>query len=57
VSIDFLYRHRELRARIAELRAAPATDLTDRPATSDGTVTHALKLQVRQLRGEKADLE
>ena len=55
VSIDFLYREPELRARIAALRAAeraPEPEATP----SRSTVVHALTQQLRELRTENADL-
>ncbi len=55
VSIDFLYREPELRARIEDLRAAEhATEPDATPPRS--TVVHALTQHLRALRTENADL-
>lgn len=55
VSIDFLYREPELRARIEALRAEEHAAHPEAPS-SRSTVVHALTLQLRELRTENADL-
>jgi hypothetical protein len=52
VPVEFLYRHREHQALIAEPGNAPTTDLGDRPAPSDETTS---KLPGRQLFERKVD--
>lgn len=55
VSLDFLYRQPELRARIEELRKAERQpEPTATPSRS--TVVHALTQQLREVRAENGDL-
>ena len=62
VSVDFLYRHRELRARIEVLRArqnsppAPAA-ATPHPGPDDHGVVVALTARLREARSEVAELK
>jgi len=62
VSVDFLYRHPELRARIEHLRArqksapAPAA-ATPQPGPDDRVVLVALTARLRETRGEVAELK
>jgi Family of unknown function (DUF6262) len=62
VSVDFLYRHPELRARIEHLRArqksapAPAA-ATPQPGPDDRVVVVALTARLRETRGEVAELK
>jgi hypothetical protein len=49
VSVDFLYRHRELRARIEHLRA--------RQQPTDDNVVATLTARLREARRENADLK
>jgi hypothetical protein len=63
VSVDFLYRHRELRDRIEHLRSRqqakppspPAKN--DQPGDTNTTVVSALTAKLRQARSEVADLK
>jgi hypothetical protein len=63
VSVDFLYRHRELRDRIEHLRsrqqAKPSSSPAGQEPTADtnGTVVSALTAKLRQARSEVADLK
>jgi hypothetical protein len=63
VSVDFLYRHPELRQRIEHLRArqssAPAPAAAAPQPTSDerGIVVVALTARLREARGEVAELK
>lgn len=62
VSVDFLYRHPELRARIEHLRSrqdrspSPAA-LTPEPARDDQAVVIALTARLREARGEVSELK
>ena len=60
VSVDFLYRHPELRLRIEQLRSrqrhAPAA-LTSAPAAEDRNVVLTLTARLRESRGEVAELK
>jgi hypothetical protein len=60
VSVDFLYRHPELRQRIEHLRArqqkAPAA-ATPEPGPDDRGVVVALTARLRETRGEVAELK
>jgi len=62
VSVDFLYRHPGLRARIEHLRArqksapAPAA-ATPQPGPDDRVVLVALTARLRETRGEVAELK
>lgn len=63
VSVDFLYRHRELRDRIEHLRsrqqAKPPSPSARHDQTGDTntSVVSALTAKLRQARGEVADLK
>jgi len=62
VSVDFLYRHPELRARIEHLRArqqnAPApSKATPEPGSDDRGIVVALTARLREARGEVAELK
>jgi len=62
VSVDFLYRHPELRARIEHLRArqqqAPArTKPEPGPGRADQGVLAALSARLREARGEVTELK
>jgi hypothetical protein len=62
VSVDFLYRHPELRARIEHLRSRqqkpPAvTAATPQPGHDDRGVIAALTARLREARGEVAELK
>jgi len=60
VSVDFLYRHPQLRERIEHLRArqqkAPAA-ATPEPGPDDRGVVVALTARLREARGEVAELK
>jgi Family of unknown function (DUF6262) len=60
VSVDFLYRHPQLRQRIEHLRArqqkAPAA-ATPEPGPDDRGVVVALTARLREARGEVAELK
>lgn len=62
VSVDFLYRHPELRARIEHLRsrqreAPPPAAAKPEPARDDRGVVVALTARLREARGEIAELK
>ena len=62
VSVDFLYRHPELRARIEHLRSrqqkTPSpTAATPTPDRDDQSVVVALTARLREARGEVAELK
>lgn len=63
VSVDFLYRHRELRERIELLRSRQQTKPPSSPARQEqapdtnSTVVSALTAKLRQARDEVADLK
>jgi Family of unknown function (DUF6262) len=62
VSVDFLYRHPELRARIEHLRARqqqtpPPAAATAAPDQDDQGVVVALTARLREARGEIAELK
>jgi Family of unknown function (DUF6262) len=62
VSVDFLYRHPELRARIEHLRArqqnapSPSTAMPE-PGSDDRGIVVALTARLREARGEVAELK
>jgi hypothetical protein len=60
VSVDFLYRHPQLRQRIEHMRArqqkAPAA-ATPQPGPADRGVVVALTARLREARGEVAELK
>jgi Family of unknown function (DUF6262) len=62
VSVDFLYRHPELRARIEHLRsrqnaAPPPAAAQPEPGRNDRGVVVALTARLREARGEVAELK
>lgn len=63
VSVDFLYRHRELRGRIEHLRSRqgakpPPASVAAEPAVgAESNVVAALTAKLRQARNEVADLK
>ena len=62
VSVDFLYRHPELRARIEHLRsrqqnAPPPAAAVPKPGRDDRGVLVALTARLREARGEVAELK
>jgi hypothetical protein len=62
VSVDFLYRHPELRARIEHLRArqqrSPSSSkATPEPGQDERSVVVALTARLREARGEIAELK
>ncbi len=61
VSVDFLYRHRELRARIEHLRSRQQAKPVPPPAAPEPagaeTVVAALTAKLRQARTEVTDLK
>lgn len=60
VSVDFLYRHRELRARIEHLRARQqptATAAAATPPRDDDNVVATLTARLREARRQNADLK
>lgn len=60
VSVDFLYRHPQLRQRIEHLRArqqVPPAAVTPQPLPDDRGVVVALTARLREARGEIAELK
>lgn len=59
VSVDFLYRHRELRARIEHLRARqqPTATAVATPPRDDDNVVATLTARLREARRQNADLK